>query len=167
VVRDVSEEYGSIGEGEGERGRRVVVSRGEVGSALRVSCLVFRCRMGALYRAKDSPSSSLLDSSDLNSPERLLDEVERIDEVRDEPGECTRRSGSEAGFRRREKLSVYSELDEGERIGVWKGRTSVIVGWRTTDYRATQAMLSGVQIPSKTMLGPRAFDMQVRGRRNR
>lgn len=44
---------------------------------------------------KDTPSSSLLDSSDLVSRERLLEGVEWSDEVREELWEEERRSGSE------------------------------------------------------------------------
>jgi hypothetical protein len=50
---------------------------------------------------KERLSSSLLDSSDRVSRERLLEGVDRSDEVRDEPGECMRRSGSEFWFLRR------------------------------------------------------------------
>ena len=74
---------------------------------------------------KDRASSSLLDSSDFVSRERLLAGVECRDEVREELGEGERRSGSEYWFLRSGVyVSKESEADDGERIGPWKGDPS-------------------------------------------
>jgi len=99
VVNGVSVESPSLGGGEGNDDGRSDASAGFDESTSNKSTGLLYCR-AVLYLGKDRPSSSLLDSSDLVSRERLLDGVECSDEVREELSEGERRSGSEYWFLR-------------------------------------------------------------------
>lgn len=100
VVKCVSVERPSIGEGEGERCRRALL-RGTVVGATLSDAVGSICHDETFFERMQSPSSSLLDSSERVSKERLLDDVDRREDVREELGECTRRLGSEFWFFRR------------------------------------------------------------------